>query len=320
MRYRAYGIDIDSEFALPALIPAAGDGSRPALRLGVTAREAIEARFPSRGAQCVELIRHPGGEVGLRIDYHDSVGYRMDASAYGLHCLSADGAVAYCAPPEVEPWRRERFLVARVLPLAALLGGHEVLHASGVVLDGSGVGFLGQSGAGKTSLAIRLALRGLPMLTDDLLSISRSASAVLAHPGTMQVGIRHAEHELLNHGERERLGGPVDRGDKFYGLVDASSGPVPLRILYLLQRRRDASEIRFAVEEPPDPRALLGASFFAQLELTESRLLLQLDLCSRLAQQAVVIRAVVPRHVNAAALAAEIEHHARTQLVEAQAA
>lgn len=320
MLYRAYGIDVDSEFSIPALVRAGAGGSRPVLRLSAASRGEIDDRLPPDGGKCVELLRHPGGEVGLRIDHHDAAGYRMDAGAYGLHFLSADGSEACCAPPDVEPWRRERFLVARVLPLAALLAGHEVLHASGVVLDGSGVAFLGQSGAGKTSIAMRLALRGLPMLTDDLLSISHSDGAVVAHPGTMQVGIRHAEHELLADGERERLGQPVDREDKFYGLVDPSPGPVPLRILYLLQRRRDASGERFMEQESPDPRALLGATFFAQLELTESRLLRQLDLCSSLAQQAAVFRAVTPPDITAAVLAAEIEQHARTQLAEVQAA
>jgi hypothetical protein len=320
MRYRAYGIDVDSDFAIPALAQRETGDSPSALKLATATPGEIDDRVPAEGGDCVELLRHPGGEVGLRIDHHDSVGYRMDAGAYGLYFLGAETSEVSCAPPEVEPWRRERFLVARVLPLAALLAGHEVLHASGVVLDGSAVAFLGQSGAGKSSVAMRLALRGLPMLTDDLLSISHSEGEVVAHPGTMQVGIRHAEYELLTDVEREGLGHPVDRGDKFYGLIDPPSEPAPLRILYLLQRRRDASGERFVAQESPDPRALLGSTFFAQLELTDMRLLRQMDLCSSLAQQVAVFRAVTPPEVSAASLAAEIEDHARTQLTGARVA
>lgn len=319
MRYRAYGIDIDSEFPVPALARSEG-GSSSALKLGSATRPEIDERVPPGVGDCVELLRNVEGEVGLRIDHHDSVGYRMDASAYGLHFLGAGGVEASCAPPDVEPWRRERFLVARVLPLAALLTGHELLHASGVVVDRSAIAFLGRSGVGKSSIAMRLALRGLPILTDDLLAISRSEGTVVAHPGTMQVGIRHAEYELLSDEEREGLGRPIDRGDKFYGLVDPPTGPAPLRLLYLLQRRSDATDERFVAQETPDPRALLGSTFFGQLELNESRFHRQLDLLSSLARQAAIFRVVTPADVTAATLAAEIEDHARAQLAEAKAA
>ena len=318
MRYRAYGIDIDSEFPVPALARSEG-GSSSALKLGSATRPEIDERVPPDGGECVELLRHPEGEVGLRIDHHDSVGYRMDAGAYGLHFLGAGGVEASCAPPDVEPWRRERFLVARVLPLAALLTGHELLHASGVVVDRSAIAFLGRSGVGKSSIAMRLALRGLPMLTDDLLAISRSEGTVVAHPGTMQVGIRHAEYELLSDEEREVLGSPIDRGDKFYGLVDPPTGPAPLRLLYLLQRRRDATGERFVARSTRSASAT-GSTFFAQLELNDSRLLRQLDLLSSLARQAAIFRVVTPPDVTAATLAAEIEDHARAQLAEARAA
>jgi hypothetical protein len=320
MRYRAYGIGVDTELPVPALARGGAGDSTSALSLGPASRQEVDERVPPEGGECVELLRHPEGEVGLRIDDHDSVGYRMDAGAYGLHYLGAGGVEALCAPRDVEAWRRERFLVARVLPLAALLQGHELLHASGVVVDGSAIAFLGQSGAGKSSIALRLALRGLPMLTDDLIALSRADGAVVAHPGTMQVGIRHAEYKLLSDAERERLGGPVDRGDKFYGLIDPPTGPAPLRILYLLQRRRDAAGERFVAQDSPDPRALIGSTFFAQLELNQARLLRQLDLLGGLARQATIFRVVTPPDVTAADLAAEIEDHARRHLAEARAA
>jgi ABC-type multidrug transport system ATPase subunit len=51
-------------------------------------------------------------------------------------------------------------VLAQVLPLAAVLRGIDVLHASAVALAAGPIAFLGGSGAGKTTLASRIVARG----------------------------------------------------------------------------------------------------------------------------------------------------------------
>lgn len=316
MRYGAYGIEVESDFPVPSL-SAAGD-VRPAvaLQLRVATEEEVELRAPSREGRCVERIVHPDGEVGLEIREHAS-GFRMDAGPFGRYFLGADPLVADCAPAAVERWRRERFLVARVLPIAALLQGHEVLHAGAAQVGGFSIAVLGPSGAGKSSIALRLSLLGLPILTDDLLSVASVGEQVLAYPGTRLLGIRDPEYRLLSERERARLGNPVDRGDKHYGQVEPAAAPAPLRLLYRL--RRTGEPTGGVVLEPagaPDPQLLLGSTFFAQLQLTDERLTRQLDLYRRLARQAELVEVRIPAGVTAAEVATEIAAHASARAAE----
>lgn len=73
--------------------------------------------------------------------------------------------------------------------LAALLQqrGNLVLHASAVEIAGSAVGFLGGSGAGKSTMAAALSGRGYPVLADDLLAVSLQDGSPRVLPGLAQL-------------------------------------------------------------------------------------------------------------------------------------
>jgi len=311
MVQRAFGIDVDAGFEIPALAPAPSPPDSP-LRLTAVPAAELERDWPARGAERVEEVRHPDGGVGLWIDRHEQAGYLMDAGRFGRYRLDGAATLARCELG-VEPWRRERFLVARVLPIAALIRGRELLHASGVTIDGAAIAISGPSHSGKTSLALRLALEGAPLLTDDLLAISVQGDEVLAHPGSRLVGVRHAEERLLSGPERASLDGLVDRGDKLYGRLPIAAEPRPLRRLYFLERDPAAPGPTFIAESPPDPRRLLGSVFFARLELTERRLTRQLELLAALARGATAFRVSYPPAVGAAELAGEIRRHAAAE-------
>ncbi len=311
MLFRAFGIDVETELAVPALVPATGAATAPLRLVAVPAAE-LGREWPAEEAECVEQIRFPDGSVGLRIDRHAEAGYLMDAGRFGRYRLDAAATVARCEDG-TEPWRRERFLVARVLPIAALLRGIELLHASGVTIGGGAIAITGPSHSGKTSLALRLALAGAPLLTDDLLAISISDGEVVAHPGTALLGVRHGEAELLPAAERARFDALVDRGDKLYGRLPLAPEPQPLRRLYFLEPDPTAPEATFLAETPPDPRRLLGSVFFGHLELTERRLTGQLDLLGALAGGAAAFRVAFPAGVGAERLAGEIRDHAAAE-------
>ena len=311
MLLRAFGIDVETELSVPALTPATAAATSPLRLVAVPAAE-LGREWPAEEAECVEQIQFPDGSVGLRIDRHAEAGYLMDAGRFGRYRLDAAATVARCEEG-IEPWRRERFLVARVLPIAALVRGMELLHASGVTIGGDAIAIAGPSHSGKTSLALRLALAGAPLLTDDLLAISVSDGEVVAHPGTGLVGVRHGEAELLTAADRARLDPLVDRGDKLYGRLPLAPEPQPLRRLYFLEPDPTVSEAAFIAETPPDPRRLLGSVFFGHLELTERRLTNQLELLGALTGGAAAFRVAFPATVGAEQLAGEIRDHAAAE-------
>lgn len=306
-RSHAFGLQIEGSFPAPGLPPGAPAGELPATRLDVVAAEEIDAGWPADEAARV-LEEHLGGSRPARtIDHHPEAGYRLYARHFGLARVSADGAEVRCAPPDVAPWRWQRFLVGRVLPWASVLRGREVLHAGAVSIDGRAVAVVGPTGGGKSSLVLRLVLGGARFVTDDVLALDRAEGGLRAHAGAAIVSVRPAEKDRLGGAERRRLGRLLGHSEKSYYEVARVDAPVPLAAIYFL--------VPGAPDEPPvapfavDARTLLGSTFVLGVQ-TPERLRNQLDVCAELARTVPAFHARVAPGRDAAALAAAIARHA----------
>jgi hypothetical protein len=228
-------------------------------------------------------------------------GYRFSGPRYGTAIVSPQGSRIWGAPGDggMEDW--QRFLVAQVLPFAAVLRGLEVFHASAVAVADRAVAFLGPSGAGKTSIAMALSRLGATFLTDDVLAIERDGECLLAHPGAPLAGIAGEEVERLRR-LRSLEAGTVLSSDSREAVVRVrpQRDPVPLGAIFILDRRPEAPpEPRF--EQVVEPQALLSATFNLVL-LDGPRQEALLDICS-LAAEGTVERVVVGRQTDASALA-----------------
>src|SRR4051812_42853845 len=179
-RARAFGLEIDASCDAPGLPPATGPPAGPRTRLDLAPADEIERRWPSHGTRRVLEERFEPGEPARTIDFHPRFGYRLYAQHFGLARISPNGARVVCAPPELEPWSWQRFLVGRILPWAAVLRGYEAFHASATAVDDRAVAFVGPTGAGKTSLAVQLVARGAEFVTDDVLALSVIEGGLLA--------------------------------------------------------------------------------------------------------------------------------------------
>ncbi len=228
-------------------------------------------------------------------------GYRFSGPRYGIAIVSPRASRVWGVPGDggVEDW--QRFLVAQVLPFAAVLRGLEVFHASAVAVDGRAVAFLGPSGAGKTSIAMELCRLGASFLADDVLAIERDGGHLLAHPGAPLAGIATEEVERLRS-RRSLDDGAVLSADsrEVVVRVEPQRDPVPLQAIFVLDRRPEAFPTpRF--EPVTEPQVLLSATFNLVL-LDGPRLEALLDVCS-LAAGGMVERVVVGRETDASTLA-----------------
>jgi hypothetical protein len=313
VKTHAFGVQFEADFPITGLPPDSqpADGEATIVELASTA-ELEEAWRPANGTR-LEDSRDADDRLVLAIDWDDRLGFKLTAPEWGEYVLSADGRRLLCAPPELESWRRDRFLTARALPLAATLRGLEVFHASAVSLGGSVVAIVGPRHIGKTSVAVNLVMQGGSFLTDDLLALEAAEDRILAHPGAAVMGVREAEYELIDPRQRRRLGEFVQRMDKYFAEVSREERPLPLGVVYFLDRRRQNAEL--AIEEMDgDPRLLLGSSFFNGIVQSPQRLRAQLDLCSRLSQTTTLCRAMVPPSVDANTLAVTLAEHAGASL------
>jgi hypothetical protein len=302
MRSTAFGLDVQSQLPLSLLD---GSAAKPTERtLEVSLQPGARLSWP-RGAELLCEDRQPDGSLTYEIQVHPELGYLIAGPRYGAHLLSADGRLLTCDPEGLDDAGWQRLLIAQVLPFAALLQGLEVFHASAVVWRGGAVGFLGGSGAGKTSLALELCSRGAGFLADDVLALERRERWLLAHPGTPVAGVARApgrsERDADDALHGEVVG--VNARERLVRIAGAAE-PVALAALFFLDRRADGPESpRF--EPIPDARMLLSATFNFVLA-TPVRLCGLLEACA-LAAQLCVERIVCGPQTDLSQLGAAVE-------------
>ena len=132
----------------------------------------------------------------------------------------------------------ERILSAFVLDFIPTLlhqRGRFVLHASALEIGGGAVAFMGESGLGKSTLALTLYERGCPLITDDLISIDLTGDFPMVIPSYPELNVWPETLTALSHDpssfQRVRPGSEkraVPTLERF------AKHPLPLRLIYLL--------------------------------------------------------------------------------------
>lgn len=307
---RAFGMVIRGGFETLAFELTSGLTEDSMLEIDVVSTSHFDRAWTPRNAVRAGKVSWDDGGLCLTIDADPDLGYRVWTDGVGRYRVSSNGRRLTCAPGDLTMWEWQRFLLAQLLPLAAALRGYEVLHASAVQIGNRGVALVGNTGAGKTSLAINLVLQGAGFLADDVLVLERSNRGVRAHAGAPIAGIRHAEVDRLSQDARQSLGEEVGRNEKevLYKLSRGAAA-VPLGALYFIDRGSTTSSLAF--EPVTDPR-LLMSSTFNFVHRPPDRLAELLDICARIDATASVLRVVVPPEMDATGLATAIRRHAET--------
>lgn len=263
----------------------------------------------SRPRDVLEEVRTAAGRLAFRVVAHDE-GFDFHVTGFGRYRISPDGLRVVHRLPARRPWFWERFLLARALPAAAVLRGHEALHASAVALGDGAIAMLGDRGQGKTSIALHLMLGGAEPLTDDVLVLDPTDGVVNAHPGVAMISVRREEFRRLSREQRSQLAMPIGRGAKVYLQATHRPGHRPLRAVYQLARGAAASTTQIERVRRPDPIGLL-ASCFVGFVRSRDRLVRQLDVCSSLARLVPHFRVHIPSSATAADTAKVIRAHAQ---------
>jgi hypothetical protein len=279
---RAFGLTLAGTPALDGVV-ASRAVSRPDTRLERVARREVDRRWREARPRILLERRLADASVGLSVQCDDDVGFRVWAPRHGCYLVSPDGRHVACAPPAGPAWRWERLVLAQVLPLAAVLRGFDVLHASAVALGGQAVAFLGASGTGKTTLASRIVARGAPLVTDDVLAIEVTGDGVRAHRGGTVARVDPAELRALTPDERRRLGPVRVRSEKCHVTPALAPARLPLGLTYHLVRPADAPGVQIVPVRPYDPALLLGSAFLSYFTAPE-RLRRQLDCYAAIAR------------------------------------
>jgi hypothetical protein len=300
----AFGLRVEADWPLAGATPAPSVTSG---RYVATVRRVEPALLASVWDLPAErlLEREFRGEIAMTFERAED--YRIWAKGFGRYLVSADGCEVRCEQGGIPDHVQERFLFAQVVPLAAVLQGFELLHASAICLKGVAVAFAGPSGAGKTTLMSRLLARGAGLLTDDALSLEHVSGKLVAHPGPPYVAIAErgdgGPADLV-----EQLGQVVGKSDKLNAVVPTVQGAFPLRAVYHIE---PGSALELLPLDTDVVQRLLG-SVSVPYVLTSDRLQRLLQTAHVLAETVPQVRLRFPRIVDITDVVEAVEAHART--------
>jgi hypothetical protein len=304
---QAFGIGIRADFAAPGLPTCDPVASGPITQLEMAEEEVIEAMWRPSRPERLATETFEGTQPDRTIDFDEQLGYRFYARHFGLALITPSGDRVLVAPPGPADWSWQRFLVGRVLPWTALLRGREVFHASAVQIGGRAAAIVAPTGRGKSSIALRLLLRGAGFITDDVLALEQTPNGIRAHPGANIIAIRDSERERIDAADWRQLGNALGTSGKTYVEVEREPEPLALDAIYFL---RPAGGGHPAIDPGVEARELLASSFIWEVS-SPGRLEAMLDLCGEISTSTSLYRLSVPADCDAEATAELVwGHHA----------
>ena len=213
--YRAYGLDILSDFPVPEFLPNGESRGDVAIRL-----QSCEPPFTIPDDSYVEV--RPGDAF-------------LKYQRAGLFHIRDGREITISPAPGADLALVRLYLVGKVLATLLYQRGLLVLHASAVEVDGQAVCFIGNCHFGKSSLAASLHRSGCGVVADDVTAVDLRASRPFAIPAFPQLKVDPAVAGMLGYDSQTLVElHPLEsrRGLRLTGSFDAS--PLPIGLIYLL--------------------------------------------------------------------------------------
>lgn len=277
-RHTAYGLTIHSEIELPELLPSDNDVADLVIRCG-----RIERDLP---------VAAPGTFFEFSRDVQV-----LDWAAVGKFEIRGTSEIVVDARDDVPEKIVRLPLLGPVMAMWLHVRGLMVLHASAVLINGKGAGFLGDKRAGKSTTAGALVGKGYPLLTDDVLAFDFKPEVRIL-PGFPQMKLTDesaATVAIEKAQPLERIDVPgFDKRQHSVSAHFSNDYAVPGR-LYVLERGPDAQVVDLSPVEAF--RALMRFSYlirFGKEALSAGNAPGFMQQCAHLAELGVVRRLIVP--------------------------
>ena len=265
MRYRVFGVGIESDVPLPGLGVDCRE-VRPEVRIWL-------ASTPAWVEHALTLRRVPFPTA----DFANSrvVHSHGDGAPEFFHVAYADGTefvISQVGDRVFGRWQPPltledtlTYAMGPILGLVLRRHGRTCLHASAVAWNGRAVMFVGPAGAGKSTTAAAAVIRhGARMLTDDIVALRRLGGRHLVEPGQAWLRLWASSVQLL-FGDESALPLLTPNWDKRYLDASAELSPaMPLeRICFLGGLAPPATDApMLAPVSPRDSLVLLAANTY----------------------------------------------------------
>jgi hypothetical protein len=299
--YRAYGLHCTSNAAIPAFYPEQGTQTSSDLTFDlhtpppawVQRRDlpsSLQYRPQERDvADPPFAIARFDSEKYFEITYRDGTQFAIDDAA---------NRVCAACPPPLTREDLSTYLVGPIMGFLLRLRGTLCLHASTISVAGQAIALCGTSQAGKSTTSAALALKGFPVLTEDVTPITESGDRLLVQPGYPRICLWPDSVKQL-FGSIDALPLLTPNWEKRFLPLDGKRARFepeakPLGAIYLLAPRvADASAPRI---EPLDQREALLAlvqNTYMNWLLDRTQRAAELDLLAKIVS-CVPVRRVIP--------------------------
>ncbi len=191
------------------------------------------------------------------------------------------------------------YLLGQVLSYCLLSRGREQLHATAVVIDGGAISLLGGCGYGKSTLAAALLSRGYSLLTDDLLVLEFTDSAVFALPSVPRIKLTPESSASLLAG-RDAIPMNLLTSKEIFALEPGQHAvsKVPLRSVYVLPKTTTAARISIRRLQGRASFLPLIRNTFNDSVRTPQRLQQQFSFAMQLARSVPINRLAYPKRME----------------------
>jgi hypothetical protein len=300
--YRAYGLGINSSCGIAGLQSASlreeeiglwfENGPEPEWARKILARptKILSHRSEPPGAADPSFILTQHGEAAdFDLSYSDGTRFVVDGA--GSHIWGT------CQPPLTAEDLATYFL-GPVLGFVLRLRNITCLHASGVEIRNCAVCFCGDAGYGKSTTAAALALRGLPVLAEDIVALEESHGEFRAVPGYPRVCLWPESVKML-FGRDDALPQLTPAWEKRYLELDGrlakfAPAKLPLAILYLFAPRSSGQGVpRVEKLSPREAMLELVQNTYMNWVLDREQRAKEFDVLCRLVQR-VSVRRITP--------------------------
>lgn len=299
--YRAYGLEVNSSSPIRALEFAASHSEKFDLRfesgpepdwvrflLSLPGKIVTRRQPPAEDLDPAFILTQYGQEEGYELAYSDGTRFVVDGAAQRVW--------GTCRPP-VTHEELEVFLLGPVMGFLFRRRQITCLHSSGFELHGQAVCLCGETGLGKSTTAAALALRGLPVVAEDIVALEEAKGHFLAVPGYPRVCLWPESVQMLL-GSEEVLPLIAAGWEKRYLPLDGqrakfAGGALPLGVVYLFADRvEDAGAPRIEKLSRREALLLLVENTYMNWLLNREQRAAEFETLGRLVEQVPVRRIV----------------------------
>ncbi|MFC1628300.1 hypothetical protein ACFL3H_04210 [Gemmatimonadota bacterium] len=298
--YCLYGLLLRSAWVIPS--PEA-DPDTPDIELN----EAPESFFSDLliKAGTGRLWRSNEDDRFTSCELSDGSDYLRWSGLFEFH-VSSGGNVISCRQLESASTESfQTYLLGQVLSWALLKRQVEQLHASVVEVDGQAIGFLGDSGYGKSTLSAAFLKAGHRLLTDDMLVLEKTMVGYQAYPGLPRIKLDPGIARKILGGDIRGVPMNPDTGKEVLPLdadrSAAAGGSVPLQVLYVLASPGDTcsdKEVTIRSLPPSEACMELVRNTFNTFIDDRGRLRNQFDFSTDVAKRVPVKMLSYPRRLD----------------------